>query len=298
MNENCTNPARTRSKVDPAILSIYSSRDEVADELAKRWENPELAEEVSAFLEGHVLPPLSHGPRAILSRHVATPDNEFREFLAQGRALGLSPLHVEFPDDLFTTNNRGKVALVKMTFHHGVENSGKARLSHLRVIDHLERCENQPLTSLQTRWGEPLVAFHHRILREFHATEVHNASQWFRQLGDRAQTFYPRYLAMVALRHVLFENFEPGREDRFFHEIMRPSCDEVQQRFGMKPLILPIAPAEEMKDFFWWSYPDEVKPRVEQSMQAAGFPHFTGSERLCPPPNPHFRRREGGVGGG
>lgn len=266
MRMNFAEQARTRSEVPPAILGIYSSRDRVPGELANRWTNPELAQEISAFLEGHVPPSFARAPRAVLSRHVATPDNEFNEFIVQSRRLGLSPLHVEFPDDLFTTNNRGEVSLVKMTFHHGVENSGNARITHLRVVDDVDACQNQPLMKIRTRWGEPLVGFHHRILREFHATEVHDASRWIRQFGIRAHTFYPKYLAMVSMRHVLFENFEPGREERFFHDIMLPSMEMIQQRFGLKPLILPIAPAEEMHDVFWWSYPEEVKPLVVDSM--------------------------------
>ncbi|NCA81627.1 MAG: hypothetical protein EOM72_02615 [Opitutae bacterium] len=202
----------------------------------------------------------------MLSRHVATPDNEFNEFIVQSRLLGLSPLCFEFPDDLFTTSNRGKVGLIKMTFHHGAGNSGNARITHLNVVDDLNVCQNQPLMKIRTRWGESLVGFHRRILRKFHATEVYDASQWLRQIGSRAQTFYPKYLAMVSIRHVLFENFEPGREDRFLHDIMRPSLDGIQQRFGLKPLVLPIAPAEEMHDVFWWSYPEGVKPLVVDSM--------------------------------
>ena len=73
---------------------------------------------------------------------------------------------------------------------------------------------------------------------------------------------------MVSIRHVLFENIEPGREERFFLDIMRPSIKIIRQRFGLKPLILPIAPAEEMHDRFWWSYPEAVKPLVEQSRPA------------------------------
>lgn len=259
-------PAHEETKVDPAILRIYSSRDEVVSELERRWADKDLAEEVCGYLEGHVLPPLAHGPRAILSRHVATPDHEFNAFVAHSRALGLSPLHVEFPGDVFTTNNRGKVCLVKMTFYHGLEGrGGNARISHLRVVEELERHENQPLTGVRTAWGEFLVDFHHRLLREYHTTDVYDASRWFRQIGSCAKTYYPKYLALLALRHVLFENFEPGREERFFHEIMLPSFELVHKRFGMKPLILPVAPPGEMNDYFWWSYPEEVKPLVEKS---------------------------------
>ncbi len=266
MRVNCAKQPRARSEVPPAILGIYSSRDEVLSELAKRWTNQELAQEISAFFEGHIPPSFARAPRAVLSRHVATPDNECNEFIAQSRLLGLSPLDFEFPADLFTTRNRGKVGLIKMTFHHGVDDSGNARITHLRVVDDMNSYENQPLMKIRTRWGESLVGFHHRILREFYATEVYDASQWLRQLGSHAQTFYPKYLAMVSIRHVLFESFEPGREDRFLHDIMRPSLDEIQQRFGLKPLILPIAPAEEMHDVFWWSYPEVVKPLVVDSM--------------------------------
>ena len=264
--------ARTRSEVPPAIRDLYSTREEVVSELAKRWANKELSKEIAAFLGGHVLPPLAERPRAILSRNLATPDNEFNEFTAQSRALGLSPLLLEYSGDRFTTLNRGKMSLIKLTFYHGVEKNGAPRITHLRVVDDANACHKQPIKDMRTRWGEPLASFHRRLLREFHATEVHDSTEWFRQAGNGAHTFYPKFLAAASLRHVLFENFEPGREERFFHDVVRPSLDEIQKRFGLKPLLLPVAPVDEMADVFWWSYPEAVKPLVEKSMLPSARP--------------------------
>ena len=281
-------PPRAKSVVHPAIADAYSTPEEVLAELAKRWANPELSKEIAAFLGGHVLPPLAERPRAILARNLATPDNEFNEFAAQSRALGLSPLLLEYSGDRFTTLNRGKMSLVKLAFHHGMDKNGAARVTHLRVVDDANACQKQPIKEMRTRWGEPLANFHRRLLRGFHATEVHDSTEWFRQAGDGARVFYPKLLASFSLRHVLFENFGPGREERFFHDVVRPSLEWVRQRFGLKPLLLPVAPADEMADVFWWSYPENVKPRAETPMRATAPPEPAPpvqhhAERAAPP---------------
>jgi hypothetical protein len=42
------------------------------------------------------------------------------------------------------------------------------------------------------------------------------------------------------------------------------------ERFGVKPLIVALEPVSGPLDLYWYSYPAEVMPMVEQALNRAG----------------------------
>ncbi len=242
------------------IHDIYSTREEVIHELNKRAADKDLAEKLESFLKGNIPQPFRGEPRAILSRQMATPDDEFDAFYKKSKELGIEPIVFEYHDDLFTTNNHGKLCLAKMFFYKGLDNDKKTKESEIRSIELGGNTnENKRLRDIQTLWGENFVDFHHRILDKHYDIETIDASDWYKAMGGKAYLYYVPYIALLAVRNVLFENLEPGRDDSFFNEIFFPAVEFVEKEFGLKPLIMPIAPPEDMENIYWWSYPEKVE---------------------------------------
>jgi len=246
------------------VEDIFSTGEEVLSELAARWNDQELGDQLNDFLVGDIPAPLLRGPRACLFRQLLSFDNETKEFQRQSRQLGLRPFNFEFLSDKFTTVNHGKACLGKMTFFHGLDKNNQPVTSSKRVIDLSGINENKRLQDINTLSGESLVDFHHRILHACADIELSDASEWFKRMGGTAKIYYRPYMALSTIRHVLFENFEEGREDRFFHEVFYPALEFVKKEFGLKPLIMPIAPQNDLNNKYWWCYPESVKDMVER----------------------------------
>jgi hypothetical protein len=62
---------------------------------------------------------------------------------------------------------------------------------------------------------------------------------------------------------VLFENFVTNvEEQRFAEEVVYPAFKEVEQLFGLKPLIVPLLPPHNASDKYWFCYSEEVEKEV------------------------------------
>ena len=49
-----------------------------------------------------------------------------------------------------------------------------------------------------------------------------------------------------------------------------PAFTRVQERFGLKPLIVPIEPVEGPVDIYWYSYPESIQPLLRESEMKTG----------------------------
>lgn len=225
-------------KEDP-LQYVYTPPLEAKEEIWKRWNDHALRQEVEAFL-GEVPLDMQKEPRAVLFRQLMTPNYECTQFLDSARALQLKPLGWEYLEDIFLTINKDKAYLGKMRFRSQPINGNGIR--HRRVI-RLNENEKRKFTEIKTLWGENFVDFHHRILTQrITGLQLFDASQWYASKGGKAKEYYEYFMALFICHGILFENFiTDEREREFSLSVVEPSIDKIENRFGIKPLIIQLS---------------------------------------------------------
>ena len=267
MHEERLNPKRPPLFLKESIVTdIYTSMEEAREEIWRRWNDRTLRKKVEAFL-GHVPDHMTTNPRAILNRDIATPDNEFREFIRKAYRIGLSPLVSEYSDDKFVGINPDKLSLAKMAISTGRDKNGGALFRYITVIDYPKH-DGKKFSEIITLWGEQFVSFHHRLLRlHFPDVEVFDNSEWLKSKGDGARDFYPYELGLCICHGVLFEDFLiSGAEKRFCEDVVMPTFDKLVAMFGIKPLIVPLLSKQlvgrDAGDSYWSCYPNCLKEEI------------------------------------
>lgn len=234
---------------------MYVTLEEAKRTVWERWRDSDLRQEVSDYV-GTIPEFLRSEPRAILARHVATPNFEFFRFAEAAQKTGLKPYCFEYVGDKFCTNNPDKLLLGKMTFFHS------------RADDHtccsvmkLPRYDGKPFTEAKTLWGEGLVAFHHRLIAaELPAIAVADFTGWIKEMGGKPALYWHRLLALCICHGILFDNFHSeGHEEHFTREIIRPALNRVEAHFALKPLVVPAVPVESEREPYWSWYPGHLE---------------------------------------
>ncbi|TAK57489.1 hypothetical protein EPO17_01800 [Patescibacteria group bacterium] len=246
------------------IKDLYTSSEEAKIELKRRWEDKELEKKVSEYLKGNIPEILKAEPRAISTSHVASPHWAFYHFWKEAEKMKLKTLAFEYLEDTFVTTNFDKASLAKMVFYHGRNDQGAMILSNEKIIDLTGKEENKRICDIQTTWGENLVDFHHRALDTFYGEiDMFDASSWYKSMGKNAKEYYKYAMAIFIRNGILFENFLVTKsEEKFTREILLPAFEEVSKYFGLKPLIVPIAPKNEEDNKYWWCYPEFIKMTI------------------------------------
>lgn len=251
---------------------IYVTLERARTLAAQRWADKALRSRVERDL-GCLPPGIGASPRAVIYRTLITPDNECLRFFTLTGELGLSPLGYEFHEDIFFKANPDKSNLARLRFSHGRMADGLPIHSYFRVLD-MEMAHRKPFSSLATFWGEGLVAFHHRLLERFAPPlEVVNFSAWLTAHGGRAADHYEPYLKLFLAHGVLCENFFlGGQETDFTRNVLLPAVERIRQKYGIKPLIVPLLDPAVAEETTWWCHPAEV----EESLLSTLGPEYAG----------------------
>lgn len=236
---------------------IYTSIENAKDEIWLRWNDNALRKEVESFL-GEVPAVLKNEPKAVLFRHLMTPNYECLHFFDLARGLKLKPLGWEYLEDIFLTINKDKAYLGKMGFMNQPINGNGVR--YTRVI-RLNENEKRKFTDIKTIWGEKFVDFHHRILTQrITGLQLFDASQWYASKGGKAKEYYQYFIALFLCHGILFENFVmDGREEEFTCLVVNPSIEKVEKRFGIKPLVIKLTLMNGMNERY---YPENMADDV------------------------------------
>lgn len=238
---------------------FYTSLEEAKEEIWRRWNDNALRREVESFL-GEVPSVLSKEPKAVLFRHLMTPNYECIRFFDLARALKLKPLGWEYLEDIFLTINKDKAYLGKMGFMNQPINGNCVRYS--RVIK-LNENEKRKFNEIKTLWGENFVDFHHRILsQKITGLQLFDASQWYASKGGKAKEYYQYFIALFLCHGILFENFitdEKEREREFTLLVVKPSIEKIEKRFGLKPLLIQLTLENDLNERY---YPDDMATEV------------------------------------
>ncbi len=241
---------------------IYTPLKEAEEELKKRWENKELREKMEKFLGRDNLPVYFFDkPHAISIDDVATPNLYCWTFIDKANNINLDTLHFEYLEDIFITTNHDKASLAKMSFYHGLDDEGNMIKTIKRLINLNGSEEKKKINEIKTLTGEYLVDLHHRLmLKNFPDAKIFDGSNWFKSKGGSAKNYYKHVLAMAICNGILFDNFlNYGYESSLVNEILFPAFKEVESEFGLKPLIVSVAPTDKELAKHWLAYPEFIK---------------------------------------
>jgi len=128
----------------------------------------------------------------------------------------------------------------------------------------LHRWNKKRMSEIIMKTGETLVAFHHSLLRKIDSTiDLIDKTDWTEKIGKPHAWYYYFMLHFVA-HGVWFENIEPYNEDGSEHPFIKnttnPTIHQIQEKFGLNPLVVRIYPLNQNaeEDFYWRSYPKNV----------------------------------------
>lgn len=255
-------PHRTKTN-EPE--DIYTSLQVALSEIEERRRNPVLLEKIRKFF-GDSPPPKEFGdsPRIVLVRYVMSPTFEYSYFLNMSKGLRFKPLFLEFSDDKFVAKNPEKYSLCKMSFYTHKASGEKRVTSNTKVVN-FNKDEGKPLSEIVTKNGEKLVDFHHRLLKEsggYIPGTLVDFSTWFRKSTQLSKEYYYLYyLALFLVNGILCENFLLNKtESSFTKGKVVPAFDKLTKMFGVRPLIVHLAPRDTSEDPFWEYYDERIKP--------------------------------------
>lgn len=244
---------------------VYTPLDEAITELVRRTKDDSIST---------INNPISHIKaelKAIIFRHVATPNYEIRRFisLVDGTTV-LKPVILEYLDDKFTNLNEWKYSLGKLTFYKGRDSKGGFKTESKSIID-FNKSNGKSISSLNTLWGESLVDFHHDKFKEvypkFHKNTF-DMSDWLNKNGHSAKNYYISFLKIFIKHGILFEDFLlNGQELEFTKKIILPALIKIRKETGLKPLIVSLESAEIDNNKFWLSHPFEDKEVVMKKLK-------------------------------
>lgn len=243
------------------LENFYTPLEEAKKEVWRRWKDRELKQKVEKFWNGDVPEFLKDKPKAYLARHINTPDKEFFRFLELARKIGLQPVCPELLSDKFLAKNSDKYYLGKLFFYNGKGKNGGDKISTLRIID-FNNSEGKRISDLKTIWGENLVDFHHTILKAaFPEMEGKNPnmSVWFSRKKKTLNDFYRYFLSFFLCHAILLESFVTQGEKTLLSESVLPQFNWLQDKFGVKPLIVRLLPENRESQQIWCCHPEFVK---------------------------------------
>lgn len=252
---------------DLNIPNIYTSDLLAKEEIWRRWNDQDLKKEILLFLKEDIPSVLTENPRIFLARNVATPNEEFLEFLRVSNQVDLKPLILEYTADKFVSMNKDKYYLANLLFHNEKEEYNKINEDVKNIVD-MSRFDGTRISEIKTRWGESLVEFHHRMLQEVSTRGVSflDMSQWVMRQGGTARSYYVHFLALFICHGVLAEVYLPHikKEVEFVDEVVMPAIDRLHSLFGFKPLITPIFHSKNIDQLdngieSWMLYPESAK---------------------------------------
>lgn len=235
---------------------IYVSLDEAREEIKKRWADTDLKKRIEDELGEKFMSQFYEIPRTVSFRQVCSPDNGFTFFCQCSNYIGAMPIVLEYHEDIFTHLNEDKKGLgrLRVTLEDG----------STAMVDVMNFSENEKnkLGECVLKNGESLIDFHHNLVNLLgYKVDFLENSDWFKNIGKASDYYYYLLLHFVAHGALceLFFDVDESNID-FAQNIILPAIEKIQNKFGLKPLIIRQYPQNQtdLEDFYWWSYPPNV----------------------------------------
>jgi hypothetical protein len=249
-----------------SLPDIYTDAILAGDTIRSRWQDTALRANVeAAFLTG-IPGGLPQEPAAAIWRQVGTPDDEFRRFLQVAQRAALKPVCLEFLEDKFSARNFTKYSLANLAFKQGVDKNKHIFVEREKIID-FAQADGKRMKDVTTLWGASLSDFHREFLCSVFpqmSGAVIDISDWLKAGGSGPKEFYVGILSLAVSHIVLFEDFDLLESEMgFVHEVVMPAYEEVEKRFGLKPMIVRISEqGEHAADEYWWCYAQDTRETV------------------------------------
>ena len=252
------------------IADFHCTIQEATVEIWRRRQEASLLRDVEQCLGGKLPPFIKNGPKALYFPSIVSPNTWLHHVNETSGQMGLSPICLENLSDKFCSDNHTKFHLGYLRFFHRRDRNGVAITTRMPIVD-INQAGGRRFKEIRTLWGEYLVSFHHRLTATvFHDIEVHDMSGWI-ESWEGPEAWYDAYLSLCVCHCVLFESFLMYGNDRDFTErVFMPAFKRITERFGVKPLIVPLEPVDGPVDLYWYSYPESVKPLVLEAMKGGG----------------------------
>lgn len=191
-------------------------------------------------------------PCLMMVRAVFSADLEMERFVGMVSRSGCGPWCLEMPGDRFVSFNADKHCRGKLVFRWG------HHLRSLRVMD-FNRFDGCRISEIRTVSGQPLVGFHRQLLEEAAfpvRLRFSDVTAWMCGGGSRTSG-YERLLMLAVRDGILVENFRVSdpEERRLVEERLLPAMALVEQRLGLRPLVVRLYEPHEEDGPECWHYP-------------------------------------------
>lgn len=245
---------------------IYTPIEIAAVEIKKRWNDKELQKKVDEYLGGDIPEIFSKEPRIVLFRNISTANCETDRLLELSKKIKMNFAFIEYNSDKFVAFNPDKYALLMEQINAEKKNDGHDVLYKIKIAD-IQTVQGKPFKDIKTRWGENLVDFHHNILLKCHPEcegKIFDLSEWIKNHGGRARFYYEKFMALLLRNCILAESFQTkGDEGKFVSEIIAPAFANIKNIFGIRPLIIQLAPDGKAADPVWWCPKKEMRSLIK-----------------------------------
>jgi hypothetical protein len=247
-------------------IELYTSIEEAKEEMQGRWNNAELRRRVSEYLGDQLPISFRTEPRATLFRHVIILDTEFERFFDLATRLNIKPIGHEYLEDKFCTSSADKLRLGRIDIFSKFNKKNEPILRYEKIID-FNASDGRKINEVNTLWDQKLVDFFHNIqaTSEYHL-EIVDMSEWCRNNGDKAVSYYVNYLALFVCHGVLLENFiNAGEEASLVQNVIYPAFEKISNMFGVKPLIVELFSEEEIARCDQYYFHETMRGKIDEA---------------------------------
>jgi hypothetical protein len=246
---------------------IYTSPNDAVKELKRRRADTDLQKKIREYLGDDIPEFISKELHIVLFRHITTANTEVDRLIELSKELELTPISLEYNQDKFVAFNPDKYSLLYNSIKVGKKDDGEDRLYRVKIAD-INTFQGKPFTEIKTLWGENLIDFHHKILTTRYpdfSNKFFDISKWLHDHGERAKYYYEKFLVLLLQNGILAESFEfKGDEGKFMDTVFLPAFKKVEELFGIKPLVIQLAPETYQQDPTWWYPKEEIKTIINQ----------------------------------
>lgn len=237
---------------------FYTPINEAYAELMRRRSDMGLLRSIADFFNNIFPLGMGEDPRLVFCRSIASPNFELQYFLSTFGQWKLKPLVYEYHDS-FVAMNPMKYHLCKLFFYEHSKRSAFFLKHTLRIVN-FNTEEGKNLQSITTIRDEPLIHFHHNLLKDsFYGNnlDIQNFTSWFNSMREASINYYVKFLSLFIAHGILIEDylFEDKKEAAMIHTRLIPSFINVCKIFGLKPMICRLLPSESVQNPIWYGYP-------------------------------------------
>lgn len=239
------------------LRTIYTPLDKAVNEIKSRREDPVLIQKVREYLEDDIPAHfLQSMPIFYLSRFLATPNYETFHVRELVQSYNLPLVIGQDTKSKFVPSNELKWALGKLPVVRGLSHNQDEIIEYFTILN-FPKNQGKQLCKIETNLNQSLVSFHKNLFSEANLAGVTIAdeTQWVeRNHRDGIYKQYKKMMALQCIHGIMLESYPPSEYD-FLREIVYPAFKEVEQKLGVKPLIVEHITQEQELERNWNSYP-------------------------------------------